>query len=70
MSRFFDKPNLSNDWKCPICRTNKESPVILVAVPGTQDGNLCEAQQIHAECANIVAKAYFLALDDKHNGNE
>ena len=64
MSRIFEKPNVSNDWKCVICRQNTEKPVILVPVPGTEDGGIVEAQQIHQTCAMIVAKAVLEATDE------
>lgn len=57
MAGVFKKPNLSNDWKCLICRQATEKPVILVPIPGTEDDGIAEAHQIHHECAIIVAHA-------------
>jgi len=52
--RTFEHPNTSNDWKCPICKTNTILPVLLVAIPGTEDGNLVQAEQIHVVCLNFT----------------
>lgn len=47
------------DWSdcvCPICKTGKSGPVILVPIPGTEVGNNVEAQQVHVLCAKLVAQ--------------
>lgn len=48
--KVFPRPNLSNGWTCPLCKTAKETPVVLFPIPGTQDGHLVQANQIHAAC--------------------
>ena len=58
--RIFDKPNKSNSWKCPICKTNDNKPVVLVSVEGTQEGNNVEAEQIHLECIDLT---YYKDID-------
>ena len=63
MGRIFEKPNLGNRWTCPICNTNEEKPVILVPIPGRQEGNICEAKQVHLDCAKIVAINYVRARE-------
>ena len=50
--RIFDHPNLSNDWKCPICHTNDNDSVTLISVAGTEKGNNTEAEQVHIKCIN------------------
>jgi len=52
--RIFEKPNLSNDWKCPICNKNTETPVCLITIDGTKDGNIAEAEQVHVDCINLT----------------
>ncbi len=52
--RVFKKPNLSGRWKCPICKTNKESEVVLIPVAGTQEGNNMEAEQFHLSCIDLL----------------
>ena len=52
--REFKHPNTSNKWKCTICGTNDDKPVVLVEVIGTKDGYNVEAEQIHADCINLV----------------
>lgn len=36
--------------ECPICHSNENKPCILVAIDGTEDGNICEAQPVHVDC--------------------
>lgn len=54
----FDKPNTTHGFECPICHSGKEEPVVLVPIPGTQDGNICQAAQVHAECYALFAKMH------------
>ncbi len=56
--------NKSNDDKCPICKTNKDNPVILVPIPGTEDGNIVEAQQVHLSCAIVVLNSLEKLTDE------
>lgn len=49
----FAHPNTSTGWKCPICKSDKDSPVVLVGIPGTEDGNVMEAEQIHGACYQL-----------------
>jgi len=63
--RFFEKFNDSADAVCPVCKTsNDKGRVLLVAVPGTEDGNTSEAQQFHESCAREVACALVQAMDN------
>lgn len=52
--RIFEKPNLSNDWKCPICKTAEEKHTVLIAVSGTQEGNIIQAEQFHLDCLDLM----------------
>ena len=52
--RTFEKPNLSNNWKCPICGTNDEKEIVLIGVDGTREGNLMEGHQYHLECLELM----------------
>lgn len=54
--RKFKNPNLSNDWVCPVCGTKAEEPVVLVEIPNTRQGNICQAEQVHADCYELVNK--------------
>ena len=45
----FAKPNTAHGFECPICHSGKEEPVVLVPIPGTEEGNICQAKQVHAE---------------------
>lgn len=51
--RVFDHPNLSNNWVCPICKINKDIPVILAGINGTQEDNIIEAEQFHLDCIEL-----------------
>jgi len=53
--REFEHPNMTN-FKCPICKTAKDAPVVLVGIPGTEDGNIMEAAQVHSECYKLSCK--------------
>jgi hypothetical protein len=52
--RTFDHPNTSNGWKCPICQTDKDMPVVLIGIQGTQEGNIVQAEQFHLECIELT----------------
>jgi len=52
--RVFEKPNLQDGkWKCPICGTAEEKPVVLISITGTIQGNVCRATQFHLDCLNL-----------------
>ena len=48
MLRTFD--HFPEDSKCPLCGTNKDKETFLIAISGTKDGHICEAQPTHVEC--------------------
>lgn len=50
--RAFDHPNL-HGFKCPICGTADDKPVVLIGVQGTEDGNIIEALQYHLDCIEL-----------------
>jgi len=52
--RTFDHPNAANGWRCPICNTAADRPVVLVPIPGTEDGGIVKANQIHMACHEVV----------------
>ena len=52
--RTFKEPNLSNDWKCPICDTNDVKEVVLIGIVGTESGNNIQAEQFHMDCIDLV----------------
>jgi len=51
--RIFKEPNLSNNWKCPICRTNKKEEVILIGIIGTEEDSIMQAEQFHLNCIDL-----------------
>ena len=50
MLREFEEPNVSGGFVCPICGSSEIKPIVLVGIPGTEDGNNMKAQQIHSFC--------------------
>ena len=56
MNRTFPHPNLSHGWVCPVCRTSADSPVMLIPIPGTEEGGIVQAEQVHAECVEVVQR--------------
>ena len=51
--RVFDEPNMTN-FKCPICGTSNNKPVVLVGIDGTQDGYNIQAVQYHLDCIELT----------------
>ena len=67
--RTFEHFNQFGD-PCPICGTHEDKPPVLVGIHGTQDGNICEALQVHLDCINLTAyredgKIYFMMAADE-----
>lgn len=52
--RTFDHPNTSHGWKCPICKTDNDEPVVLIGINGTQKGSIIEAEQFHLRCIELL----------------
>jgi hypothetical protein len=52
--RIFNHPAITDDWKCPICNTNEDKPVTLIAISGTRQGNNMRAEQFHVDCLNLI----------------
>ena len=48
-SRIFRHPNPIG-FRCPICGSRADAPVVLVEIPGTEDDGIVECQQVHREC--------------------
>lgn len=61
--RVFKHPSLINEFVCPICKTGKDLPVVLVGIPGTEkDGNI-ECKQVHYECYKLFCKMHDIELE-------
>ena len=54
MVRVFEKPNIAQGWRCPLCNTNEDKQVVLVGIRGTEEGNIMQAEQIHLDCLNLL----------------
>lgn len=48
---------------CPVCQTWAQTTTILVPIPGTQKGNICEARRVHLECYKLAQK--MAGIEDK-----
>ena len=64
--RAFDHPNTSNDWVCPICKTNDDKPITLIGVDNTIDGNLMQAEQFHVDCIKLMLNKEFGIIYQKY----
>lgn len=53
--RVFDHPNMMN-FLCPVCKTAADMPVVLVGIPGTEQGNIQEAKQVHKKCYDLICE--------------
>ena len=51
--RAFEHPNMNN-FKCPICKTADDKPVVLIGIAGTENGGNIEAKQFHLDCINLT----------------
>ena len=52
-SRVFEHFNKSHGAICPICKTNKDTKTVLIPIPGTEDGGIMEAKQMHLKCYEL-----------------
>lgn len=50
---IFEKPNTTNNWKCPICNKNTENKVVLIGIDGTERDKIIEAEQVHFNCLDL-----------------
>ena len=51
--RTFKEPNLSSGWKCPICKKDDISEVVLIGIYGTEEGHNMQAEQFHLSCLDL-----------------
>lgn len=51
--KTFEHPNTSNNWVCPICKTNEDKPIVLLPIVGTEEGNIMQAEQFHVDCITL-----------------
>lgn len=54
--RTFPHFNQSNGAVCPMCKTNEDCETVLVPIPGTEDGNIMQARQVHKKCYDLALK--------------
>lgn len=51
--RIFPKMNIKAKEPCPICKTKKQKPVVLIPVQERVEGSNAEAIQVHVDCLNL-----------------
>ena len=54
--RTFTGFNSSNGDVCPVCLTDKDIETVLVPIPGTEDGGLVIAKQLHKKCFDLLVE--------------
>ena len=47
--RTFD--HFPKDRICPMCGSGEDKPCTLIPIDGTENGKICEAIPVHADCA-------------------
>ena len=52
--RTFKHRNTAGKNVCPICKTNDDKETVLIQILGTEDKNICEAEQFHLECLELI----------------
>jgi len=60
--KIFEHFNSDYGDVCPICKTAIDCKTILIPIPGTEDGNIFEAQQMHKECYDFL-----ISMNDEIN---
>jgi hypothetical protein len=69
--RVFKHRNKSGNDSCPICKTNKDGETVLIAIDGTQKGNIAQAMQFHLACLELQwNKQYFKNGKNKQKSNQ
>ena len=53
--RIFEEGNWTTD-KCPVCGTDKEGPVVLISIKGTNEGYISEAKLLSEEIYELAKK--------------
>lgn len=46
-------PHFNTGSVCPICGKKDDKPVVLIPIDGTTKDNICEAEQVHADCLHL-----------------
>ena len=52
--RVFDEFNSAHGATCPVCKTSKNAPTVLVPIPDTEDDGIVECSQVHKKCYDLV----------------
>jgi len=41
---------------CPVCHGRKNVETVLVPIPGTEDGSVMQARQVHKKCYDLLVE--------------
>ncbi len=52
--RVFEGFNNESGALCPVCKTSKNKPTVLIPIPDTERDGLVECQQVHKQCYDMV----------------
>lgn len=47
------KADTRGTWKCPICKTKDNKPVVLIGIEGSDEVGKLEYEQFHQDCLNL-----------------
>lgn len=51
------------DDTCPVCGSGEDKECVLIEIQGTKQGNVAEAQPVHAECVDPSRMLYNRDVD-------
>ena len=54
--RVFEHFNQTAGDVCPVCKTNKNVETVLIPIPGTENGGIMEAKQMHKKCYDLMVE--------------
>jgi len=50
---------------CPICGTSNKGQSVLIAIDGTQKGNIEQAEQVHLDCLSLRMSKTSIHMPDE-----
>lgn len=65
--RAFESFNQSGEDVCPVCQTNESKSTVLIPIPGTEEGNIMQAKQVHEKCYNDIKAIITSVIHEFYN---
>lgn len=56
--RTFPHFNPACESTCPVCGTAEDKETVLIPILGSEEGNLCRAEQFHVQCIEANWRYY------------